>query len=460
MEVIPTLTEYALIHYKQLKKNTPKRMQDRLVVVLRPGKIEALVIKKLNFWERIRAHFSYGPAAKKNVLQLIEHATKASEHKASIDEKVRFIFSKELQHSDIPTILTSISECHNRSLIEEVITMPEIKANINANVKDGDTTLMLAIKNNNREAFDVLIHSEDIALNTANTMHDYTALVLAIELERLEFAKKLLAKGCNIPVKAFTLSKNNAPLLAAIKSASSEQKSALLVQAVEHSNTTAFKKIINEMHGLDTLPALERAIQDNSVEMVDILFGHGLNKIAALEVAVKQWVKGDTSEESEVFKKLVDFNRNSLHSGLAALAELHPGDSIRSQDEYLMLIHTFIARDEDMRINGEACYKVLTRAAERGNWNLVEALIRAGANPNFEPNGASKLLLRASSRAGPEVVRLLLAHGADINYQDARNTTALKRAELRLQHGHIPGGQEQAESVLDILKEDIEKTNS
>lgn len=450
MAVVPTLTEYSLIHYKQVKETTPKRLQDRLVVVLRPGRIESLAIKKINLWERILATYNWGPAAKTTVLAFIEKATKTNPHKQAIDEKVRFIFSKELQHADLATVFISISECHNKALLKDILKMPEIKAHINATVKDGDTTLMLAIKNNNKEAFEALIQADGIALNTPNTITDYTALVLAIELERVEFTKKLLNKGCDIPVKAFSLSKNNTPMLAAIKTASAQQKSSLLVHAVEHANTAAFKKIITEMTELDTLPALERAINDDCLEMVEILIENGLSTLTALEIALKQWAKGEAPVESEVFKKLMESRKTSPHLVLTPLAELHPSDSVRSKDDYLTLIKLFIP----LIPNNKSSYKALTRAAERGNWNLVEALITAGVNPNFEHHGASKLLLLASSRAGPAVVKLLLANGADTTYQDARNTTAITRAELRLQHGHIPGGQEQAEEVLGILKEE------
>lgn len=453
MAVVPTINEYSLIHYKQKKENTPKRVQDRLVVVIKFGTKQSLTIKKLNFWERILATCNRGPAAKTTILDFIEKATTSNPHKQAIDEKVRFIFSKELQHSDIAIVLASISECHNRSLINEIVKIPEIKASINSKIKDGDTALMLAIRNNNREAFDALIHADGISLNTPNTTNDYTALVLAIELDRVEFAKKLLATGCEIPIKAFSLSKNKTPLLAAIKTASAEQKSSLLVDAVEHANTNAFKKILDEVRGLDTLPALEQAIHNSSGEMVQILLEHGLDKATALEAALKQWARGEISEESEILKKLVQNSRSTLALALLNLAELHPGESVRTSDNYLKLMQLFIASDENLLANSPGSYKALTRASERGNWNLVAALITAGANPNFEPNGASKLLMRASSRAGPEVVKLLLEHGAKTTYQDARNSTAIKRAERRLQHGHIPGGKEEAEEVLDLLKE-------
>lgn len=62
------------------------------------------------------------------------------------------------------------------------------------------------------------------------------------------------------------------------------------------------------------------------------------------------------------------------------------------------------------------------------------------------------MLLRAASRAGPEVVSLLLEQKADPAYKDSRGNSALKRAELRVSHGRIPGDREQAQAVLSLLQ--------
>lgn len=456
MELLNTLNDYYLLHYKQHKENLEKSLQDRLVVVLKAAGTKTLNIKKLSPWERIRAVFDFGPASKSSVLAFIKKVTPLK-HLPAIEEKANLIFSNKDQAFDTSTVLVCISECHNKSLIQDVINKPEILAAINTKIKNGDTVLMLSIKNSNKEAFEVLLNTDGIALDEENHINDYTALLLAMEQNNPEFVNKLVSKGCLIPLKAYSLAKNSPRALAAIKNASAKQKSGLLIDTVVHSNISAFKKIVNEIHELDMLPALEKAIENNRLEMVEIALGHGIDKAAALQITLQQWAAGKLNTDSLVYKKMIDLNRHNLQSAIGMLSEIYPGSSVRTTDEYVALIQSFIEQDDYIRINSEACYDALIQSAKRGNWNLVEAFIIAGVNPNLKPNGASDLLLRAASRAGPKTIELLLAHGADVTYKDLKNNTPISRAELRLEHGHIPGGLEESEKVLSILKAALEK---
>lgn len=463
MEIVRALTEYYLIHYKQQKENVETKLQDRLVVVLShdtpdfasdAAKSEKTVdIRQLSLWERIGANFDFGPASKSALLHFIkaQKLKTSGERKQIIDEKVTLIFNKA-KPIDVHTVLLALTECHNKTLMQDIVSIPEIRANINAKIKDGDTGLLISIKNNNREAFDVFIHTEAIALDAPNSKNEYTPLLLALDLGKVDFVEKLVQKGCSIPVKAFSLAKNSTPTLNAIKSASYEQKSALLVDAVQHSNVVAFKKIVSELNELDMVPALENAIRNDRLEMVETVLAHGIDAALALQVAIRLWVSGDVQLDSKVFTLLIKLNRNALQPALNMLAELYVGPVKRTKDEYISLIHAFVAMDEYINLQAEACYTVLVKAAQRGNWNFVEALIESGVSPDFEPDGASKLLLRAASRGNYECIKLLLEKGADPLYLDDHNNTPIKRAQLRLHHGHVPGGLEETKKVLNLLQ--------
>jgi len=79
--------------------------------------------------------------------------------------------------------------------------------------------------------------------------------------------------------------------------------------------------------------------------------------------------------------------------------------------------------------------------------DVVQSLLRAGANPNIFENDGDPLLKTAVARSGPQgidIVRLLVESGVDLNLQDRRGNTALHQAarmgkvaaiELLIDHG-------------------------
>lgn len=432
------VNEYSLIHYKQQNELKEGSLQERLVVVVGPDGHKNLDIRTLSLWERIQALFDYGPAAKSAVIACINE----SPQKEALLEKVAFIFDELVSSPRRAVVLSAVSQCHNRSLLGELVEKPDIQEHLNDKVAGDDTALMLAIKNSNKDAFKVLVHADGIDLNVWNLEQEYTPLILAIQEDKIEFVKELIARDCQIPVKAFLEAKKHPQMLAAIKNASALQKSELLVDAVEKNNDAALKKILNDIHGIDMIPALAHAIHNEKADMVDKLVGHGIELDKVVQVAVQDWAKGGIALSSTLFQNLV-----ALHPSLSCLAELPPEGSLRTKDEYKELL-SMLAFDQ----SSEESYRALKRAQERGNWSLVQALLECGVNANYEPDGASRMLLRAASRAGPEVVSLLLEQKADPAYKDSRGNSALKRAELRLSHGRIPGDREQAQAVLSLLQ--------
>ncbi|MBS0637717.1 MAG: ankyrin repeat domain-containing protein [Verrucomicrobia bacterium] len=419
MGIDSVVNEYSLIHYKQQNELKEGSLQERLVVKVDSNGKKSLDIRTLSLWERFSALFDLGPAAKSAVLECIN----ISPQKEALADKVAFIFNENLDRPKYVVVLSSISECHNRSLLRELIERPEVKERLNDKVRDGDTALMQAIKKSNKDAFMVLVRADGVDLDAWNHEEEYTALILAIEHDRPEFVKELIAKGCKIPVKAFLEAKNHPSMLTLIKNGSNEQKSGLLVDAVENSNEAALKKIINDIHGINMVPALEHAIRYEKREMIDKLIGHGVANPE--KVAVQEWAKG--------YKLMLEPGKTVV----ADLIEVSPVDSVRTSDEYRNLL-------EGRNIEPQ----MVLKAAERGNWNLVEAMI---STRPMKREDASKVLLKAASRAGPSVVELLLQKGADPEYKDSRGNSALARAEQRLTHGHIPGGRDQAQAVLDLL---------
>jgi ankyrin repeat protein len=69
----------------------------------------------------------------------------------------------------------------------------------------------------------------------------------------------------------------------------------------------------------------------------------------------------------------------------------------------------------------------LSEAASLGNATVIEALLKAGADPNTRVTGDGETVLMTTARSGnADAVKILLAHGADVNARESyRGQTAL-----------------------------------
>lgn len=98
----------------------------------------------------------------------------------------------------------------------------------------------------------------------------------------------------------------------------------------------------------------------------------------------------------------------------------------KSEDETNRMLNIFVEAGADMDV-GESTATPLVRAVENGNAELVEKMLRLGANPNFEhddPNLRLRNGKRVSVRCtpifhvkNPVIAEILVRSGADLNYE-------------------------------------------
>lgn len=78
----------------------------------------------------------------------------------------------------------------------------------------------------------------------------------------------------------------------------------------------------------------------------------------------------------------------------------------------------------------------------------VEALLRAGVDPDIKDNSGQTALMLASYAGNTEVVETLLKAGADINYMSPQNVTILEAAFV----GYRKGLTDNPDTILKIIE--------
>jgi ankyrin repeat protein len=88
-------------------------------------------------------------------------------------------------------------------------------------------------------------------------------------------------------------------------------------------------------------------------------------------------------------------------------------------------VNLLVARGADVNAKDDEGETALTRAVDRGDAEVAEALLKAGAGGiNAQNEDRQTILMRAITSGKTELVKLLLAQGADVNPRDALGNTA------------------------------------
>ena len=96
----------------------------------------------------------------------------------------------------------------------------------------------------------------------------------------------------------------------------------------------------------------------------------------------------------------------------------------------------------DLKISDDEGINALIIAASKGHKEIVQYLIKAGANVNLSDHNGETALMDAASQGHKEIVQDLIKAGANVNLSNNNGTTALRAAVLK---GH-------KEIVQDLIK--------
>lgn len=88
-----------------------------------------------------------------------------------------------------------------------------------------------------------------------------------------------------------------------------------------------------------------------------------------------------------------------------------------------------IKNGADLNMKDESGWSLLHYAARRNNGKALAVLLKAGANVNIKNNEGETPLHIASQGKRFSAVRVLLKHGADVDIVDNKGLTPIKRAE-------------------------------
>jgi Ankyrin repeats (3 copies) len=162
----------------------------------------------------------------------------------------------------------------------------------------------------------------------------------------------------------------------------------------------------------------------------------------------KRWVSIDTETVHEKCRQGWDVNGKEARSLLlhavitgdtdVVRAFIEEGANVKKSVGHVPLLsvargrevfEALIAAGEDVNVRPEGyLYPPLLRAAELGEPDSLEILIKAGANVDAESSGGTTALMLAAQSGVPASVKLLLASGANAGKKDEFGKTAVDYA--------------------------------
>jgi len=316
--------------------------------------------------------------------------------------------------------VTALMLAAQRGETEIVKMLVAEDADVNAKNKDGVSALMLAAQRDNREIVEMLV-AEDADVN-AKRNDGMTALLLAVGNFHTDTVKVLLRRGADpnvrLPPEGWTA------LMSAANLGRADIAEALLAHAVD----------VNAKNN-DGMTALMLAAETGHTDILTLLLANGadLNIKHSNGMTALMWATARVQVEAARMLR-----EAGAVWGSAEDTELIEAATNGEAEKVQALLK---AGADPNAIDGYYI-SALMRAAGEGHTGAVKALLDGGANVNMTSLWLGQTALMAAADGGhAEVVKTLLLAGADVNATAEDGRTALMFAKSK---GHT--------SVVELLK--------
>jgi ankyrin repeat protein len=277
-------------------------------------------------------------------------------------------------------------------------------ADVNISVKDQDTPLTAAAMRGEISILKALIKSN--AKIDKRGSHKRTALICAAEEGHVKAVELLLDAGANINAKD---TDGNTPLILAAREGREEVVKTLLKNRAEINVANKLRQtalIVTAEHNKKKI--FHELIKGNA----DVDARDHNNSTTLILVSSK----GHEDLVEALIEKKADVNaRNNFGNTplMGALLNRH-----KDVEEKLRIAKATEGEKEAR----------LILAAEEGQLDVVDRLIKEGANINAKIENCDSALIRAISTKHDEVAHLLIGSGADVNLKGSSGRTALMEA--------------------------------
>ncbi|KAK8208081.1 ankyrin repeat-containing domain protein [Phyllosticta capitalensis] len=249
---------------------------------------------------------------------------------------------------------------------------------------------------------------------------DANALIDAAHTGRFEISQMLLDHGVDVDAKEHTFRPFSSvdpfpprTALSAASSAGDDQIVELLLS-----------------HGAQDTAALATASRNGHISIIQILLDGGANINGPPSPLWAAAYSGNIQVVEMLLDNGAEVNGSKIHSPLHACASItRLGDGVSNRlDDFAHILKILLARGADVDSQDEFHKTALEEACLRSNRAAVQVLLDNGADCSRIPETA---VPAAASSGDVELVELLLKHGAEKDALGPRGRTALQLAAAR-----------------------------